>query len=211
MNYLYYFALFLLLHCGKMLGQTIDVAFHPDIKSDYYPILSIPINHSPNSYVNSGPITAWFCYPDNSLFFLTRRKTTPNSGIWMKDRRFYEVLAASPIEQFVQGNDTMYKCTFSGIDSNGLFWKDVVFISQKPQEINTMKPLHIEIIGYVFVKKDRLDIFEKIISSYKRSNNKNYGVREQNEYRVFKYLGDTTSFLNHQKCTDFFSLHIQRK
>ena len=172
------FSLFLI-SCGST-NQSIGVLFcNVTYYPPYYPMMDLPINHTP-VWLNGTDI--WenlFEYPDSSYVYFLRDGINPNQTrikMAIEDSLFHQRFDYVSYSYYNPHGDSLFSITYEGVDSAGLCWKDVHFlfpdslcvVKRKGVLVRTWKSNSFRVtIGYARVPPSAKDTYDKALNSFR--------------------------------------------
>ena len=209
-------------------AQSIGVLFD---RVTYYPpfciMMSIPIHHNPLCYMGTDIWETLFVYKDSSYIYFMRDGFNPNSARLesIGDSLYQQRFGYRSCDYYNPCGDSLFAIEYEGIDSDGLYWKDVHFLfpdslcitKRMGQLVPTWKSDSFRTtIGYARVPYNKKKIFDEALASFKMieitdaDTTLNELLRTSYEYNSrFRYISDHHDAID-ARCPQI-DIYIERK
>ena len=163
--------------CGSS-RKTIGVLFDNITEyPPYYVVMDIPINHTPVCWSGTDLWETFFEFEDSSYIYFLKYGFNPNYTRIkvIGDSLFNQRLGYANHSYFNPQGDSLYSLVYEGVDTNGLYWKDVHYllpdslclIKRKDQIVSTWKSDKFRVtIGYARVQAEHKDLYDKALKSF---------------------------------------------
>lgn len=144
----------------------------------YYIMMDVPIHHNPISWMGTDIWETLFVYEDSSYIYFMRDGFNPNSTRLMSigDSLYHQRFGYTSYDYYNPCGDSLFAIEHEGVDSNGLYWKDVHFLfpdslcitKRKGRLVSTWKSNSFRVtIGYARVSYNKRKIFDEALASFK--------------------------------------------
>ena len=163
--------------CGvskKTIGVLFDnVTEYPP----YYVMMDIPINHTPVCWSGTDIWETLFEFKDGSYIYFLRNGVNPNYTRIkiIGDSLFNQRFGYASYDYFNPMGDSLYSLVYEGVDSGGLYWKDIHYlfpdslclIKRRGQIVPSWKSDRFRVtIGYARVSLSSKKRFDEALESF---------------------------------------------
>ena len=213
-------------YCGY--SQSIGVLFDKVTNyPPYYIMMNVPIHHNPISCMGTDIWETLFVYEDSSYIYFMRDGFNPNSARLKSigDSLYHQRFGYNSYDYYNPCGDSLFAIEYEGVDSNGLYWKDVHFLfpdslcitKRKGRLVSTWKSNSFRAtIGYARVAYDKKEIYDEALESFKMmeitdaDSTLNELLRTSYEYNShFRYITDYHDAID-TSCPQI-DIYIERK
>lgn len=140
-------------------------------------MMDIPINHTPVSWSGTDLWETFFEFEDGSYIYFLKYGFNPNYTRIkvIGDSLFNQRFGYTSYSYFNPQGDSLYALVYEGVDSSGLYWKDVHYlfpdslclVQRKGQIVPAWKSDKFRVtIGYARVLASYKDLYDKALESF---------------------------------------------